>query len=351
MLKRVTGVSTHTVTDIPHWVQMQPITTAYQIERQWCGSCHKEVRGIPQGVIPGARLGSILVTMVLVWKYRFREALNKIVEKLSSQYGITVSEGGLARILAAAKVWLGPKYDELIKDIRSSPVKHADKTSWPVGSDEWWAWAFVNPKTAVYTIEESRGGGVAKAMLAEAIGILVRDDYKAYIALALLQQSCWAHLLRKSHEAAVREDASEEVKRLHKKLTELFLLLAEDCCQPFEKKQREEWHEAYWQDLQKIISADYVSADTKRIQTRIRNQGKNLLTALLYPDVPLTNNAAERAIMPLVLTRKISRGSKTPNGAKIHAVNMSIIETITKRKQPLLETLHSWLLQGYADLR
>lgn len=40
-------------------------------------------------------------------------------------------------------------------------------------------------------------------------------------------------------------------------------------------------------------------------------QNKNLLTALLYENVPLTNNLAERAIRPMVVTRKISGGSRS----------------------------------------
>lgn len=185
-VERVVGVRLHTVTDLPHWSLMQPVTTQYQIERQWCTTCRKEVHGVARGVIPGARLGSILITMVLSWKYRFREPLTKITERLESQYGITITEGGLQHILSRVRKWLGPHYDILINDVRGSPVKHADETSWPVGSDEWWAWAFVDQKTSVYTIEESRGGGIAKKMLENAIGILVRDDYSAYIALSLL---------------------------------------------------------------------------------------------------------------------------------------------------------------------
>lgn len=349
LVDRVEGTMTHTVTDLPHWSLLHPINTQYQIERQWCSNCQKEIHANPSGVIPGSRLGLILVTMVLVWKYRMREPLNKIVERLQTEYGIEVTEPGIQLLLARAKDYFGVKYHKLINDVRGSPVKHADETSWPVGSEEWWAWVFTDQKTTVYTIEESRGGGIAKQMLKDAIGILVRDDYKAYLSLALLQQSCWTHLLRKSHEASSREEASEEVKKLHKQLTTLFSLLAEDVTAPFDQKQREEWHGEYEQDLQTISTTAYEYADTRRIQTRIRNQGKQLLTALLYPNVPLTNNLAERAIMPLVLTRKISRGSKTAKGAQIHAVNMSIVETLAKRKQPLLQTLHSYLLQGYSE--
>ena len=66
----------------------------------------------------------------------------------------------------------------------------------------------------------------------------------------------------------------------------------------------------------------------------------------MYPDVPLTNNAAERAVKQVVGLRKISGGSKTQNGATIHAVNLSIIETIRKQNLPLLDTLQDYLLHG-----
>jgi transposase len=347
-LETTASVATHTVVDVPHWSLMKQIATEYTIERQWCRNCHKEVRAVPFGVIPHSRLGVNLFTMVMVWHYRMRLPFNKIAENLTIFYGIAVSEGALVLMLERAKEWLGEQYDKLVDRIRAAPVKHADETSWPVGPDNWWAWVFTTKKETVYTIEETRGGGVAKNMLATAIGILVRDDYAAYAALSLLQQSCWAHLLRKSHEAAKREEAPDEVKKLHKKLTDLFLLLSEDCLQPFDKKQREELHRWYTDDLEKIMATEYTATDAKRIQTRIRNQGTNLLTALLFPDVPLTNNLAERAVMPLVITRKISRGSKTPNGAKTHAVNMSIVETIHKQKLPLLDTLRSYLLKTTA---
>jgi len=348
-LSRTEVIATHTITDIPHWSQMKPTTTEYQIERQWCRNCHKEVRGVPSGVIPGSRFGIVLVVMVIVWKYRFRDPLNKIAERLLTHYGLRISEGELAALLHRARDWLGPKYDEIIKEIRGSPVKHADETGWPVGAEDFWAWTIVSPQAVAYTIEESRGGGVAKQLLEGAGGVLVRDDYRAYLALKLIQQSCWAHLLRVSHNLTKRKEASGEMKHLHHELMTLFLLLSDDVSQPFNKQEREEWHKEYTLDLEKIINRQYHALDAKAVQTRIRNQRETLLTALLHEGVSLTNNAAERAILPLVITRKISRGSKTPNGAKTHAVNMSVIETIVKKDEPLLDTLHSYLLQAATD--
>jgi len=321
-VERTNSTDTHTVTDIPHWSVMQPITTEYSIERQWCSNCQKEVRACPVGVIKDSKLGINLLTCILVWKYRFRDPLNKIAERLYTFYKLKVSEGSLVDILKRAKDWLGPLYDKILLEIRQNPVKHADETGWRVGGENWWCWTGVSPKSTYYTIEETRGGGIAKEMFEGSIGVLVRDDYAAYTKLPLPQQSCWAHLLRKSHEASVSDSASDEAKDLHKKLKTLFDLLTEDISQPFNQEVRQELYGWYLKDIEKIINTHFECSDTKRIQTRIRNQNVNLLTALLYDGVSLTNNAAERAIRPMVVTRKISGGSKTPNGAKTHAVNI-----------------------------
>lgn len=71
-----------------------------------------------------------------------------------------------------------------------------------------------------------------------------------------------------------------------------------------------------------------------------------MLTAILYPDVPLTNNLAERQIRPAVVVRKISGGSRSHEGAQAFAVNFSLIQTIRMRNQALIPTLKVLLLQG-----
>jgi transposase len=345
-LSRTKVTTNHTVTDLPRWEIMQPTVTEYAMERQWCIPCKKEVHAIPQGVIPGSRLGSNLVTMVLVLRYRMRLPLNKIVEKLETFYGLSLSEGSLVGILRRAKYWLKKDYDKLIIEIRGAPVKHADETGWRVNGKNGWAWVFLSQKSVYYTIEETRGKGIPEEKLKGASGVLIRDDYAGYKNLPIMQQSCWTHLLRKSHEAIIQPNVSEEMVELHKTLKTIYGLLVEDLARPFDQKEREQWYQEYLLDIRKIINTTYQAKDAKQIQTRIRHQEKNLLTALLYPEVVLTNNNAERAIRPLVVTRKISGGSRSTTGAKTHAVNMSIIETINKRNQPLLPTLQHMLLSA-----
>jgi len=344
-IKRGNTMRSHTVTDIPHFTEMKSATTEYRIEYQWCNNCHKAVSAVPRGVIPGSRIGINLFLMILIWRYQLRLPFNKISEILLMQYNLSLSPGGLVGISKKARQFFGKRYDDLLTEIRGAPVKHADETTWGMDGLLYWCWIFLTDKSVYYTIEESRGKAIPERVLKDAIGILVRDGYAAYTKLSLTQQACFAHLYRKARDGKDRKGASEEVKKLFYEIQQLYGLLAEDIQRPFNKKEREELFRAYKLDFEKITSRVYQFEDARRIQTYLRNLGGNLLTALLYENVPLTNNKAEQAARQIVISRKISGGSRSKEGAKTHAVNMSITQTILKQKLPLFATLESYLME------
>lgn len=345
-VKQSENFHSHVIVDIPTWREMKPVTTEYKIAYQWCGNCHKAVSAVPFGVIPGARIGINLFLMILIWRYQLRLPFKKISEILVMQYSIYLSVGAIVGITKRARKFFGKRYDDLLIEIRGAPVKHADETTWGMDGLLYWCWIFLTEKSVYYTIEESRGKGVAERILKDAIGILVRDGYAAYKALSLVQQACLAHLYRKAREAAERKGASEEARTFFKEIKQLYGLLAEDIQRPFNKKEREELFDAYKKDLEKLTTKAYQSEDAKRVQTYLKNLGDNILTALLYEHVPLTNNPAEQAARQIVIGRKISGGSRSTEGAKTHAVNMSIMQTILKQKLPLFQTLESYLLEA-----
>jgi transposase len=350
-LKRTESLDTHTVEDIPQAQTTPVIVTRFEKERQWCGNCHKEVVACAPNEVPGSRFGIHVIVSIMILKYGCKMSYSAITLLLFQTYTLVISQGALIQILTRAREYLGWKYDLIRDAVRASPVKHADETGWRVDGINSWVWAFLTTKEVYLTIEETRGGGIPKREL-EGMhheDVLVRDDYKGYQKLLCQHQSCWAHLLRKSHEAVEEKEASVEMKELHSILKRLFVLLQESLKKPV--AQRKALYDHAWSILANIIIATYTNTDAKEIQTRIRNQGKNLLTALLYENVPLTNNLAERSLRPLVVQRKMSGGSRSWEGAKTTAINTSVYQTIQLQNLPLAATLQEFLLTGATGKR
>ena len=347
-LKRTDSIDTHIVEDVPPPDLTPTQIIKYEKERQWCKTCNKEVVVVHPEEILGVRFGLNLIVYIMVLKYGAKVSLDSIVLLLEQNYNLTVSKGEIINLLHKTRKWLGAEYENIKLAVRASPIKHADETGWRVMGINSWIWGFMT-KTQVYlSVEESRGKGIPEEILkgSHPDDVLIRDDYGGYTKLPLTHQSCWAHLLRKSHEASVGQNASGEMKTLHQTLKEIFAILGITTKQPFNIQQRKITHQQVWDKLIKIIDQKYTSLDAQTIQTRIKHQSKNLLTALLHDGVPLTNNLAERSLRKIVVIRKMSGGSRSWNGAKTTAVNMSIYQTIQAQNLPLIPTLKQYLLTG-----
>lgn len=330
-VSRTSSTYTRLVEDLP---EITPVVTKYTIERQWCSTCQKEVCATPPHTIPRCHLGVGILSLILTLKYRLRTPLKHIVEFLKNVYALNLSQGGIQRLLHDLQKRFNTPYQNILSKLRASCVKHADETSWRVEGQNAWAWAFATQEEVLYTIEQTRGKGIPRRVLGDnPIGILVHDDYAGYQKIPMLHQSCWAHLIRVCREAASRPEASQEVLTLNEKVKTLYRDLACIVAEPFEQKRRETQHASFCVRLASLIDHPYTSRDAQKIQTRLTHQKDNLFTALLYPNVPLTNNHAERQIRPLVVTRKISGGSQSLKGARTHAVLMSLIQTISLKGQ------------------
>ena len=342
---RSSSFEEHIIQDIPPLNNNNFKSTKYETEVQWCKKCKKIIKGKQPGVIPKSRFGPNLVLYVMLQKYVSRNSWEIIQKNLLIFYGVKISRGALVGMMHRVSEWLGPKYDELKRDINKAFVKHADETSWRNEMAKAWIWGFFTDQIAYYTISESRGKGVPKEILADSHkkDVLVRDDYAAYKNLDMLQQSCWAHLLRKSHDEAKDITASDEIKTLHKDLKDMFDKIKEIIEEPFNLKKRKTQYKIYKKKIFAIINNNFLKDDSKRIQTRIKNQKTNLITAILHQGVPLTNNHAEIMIRPMVVIRKISGGSRSDKGTKTIATNMSVVQSIFLQKKNIVLTLWDYI--------
>jgi hypothetical protein len=94
------------------------------------------------------------------------------------------------------------------------------------------------------------------------------------------------------------------------------------------------------------LIASYSSSTEKncaRLVKRLRREKGMLFTFLEEDGVAWNNNAAERALRPSVVIRKITYGNQSDEGARAHAVLMSIKETCSLRKENFFEYAMGYL--------
>jgi hypothetical protein len=80
-----------------------------------------------------------------------------------------------------------------------------------------------------------------------------------------------------------------------------------------------------------------ISPELDRLVNHVANHFDEWLLFLREPEVPPTNNHAERMLRPAVITRKVGGCNKTLLGALVHTILASIMVTCKQQGQKFLE--------------
>lgn len=340
LCRHTVGPAVDTVVKYEEDIDLAPrkLVKAYTITRHWCAHCETFVKSAQVPAV--SRIGLNVLGYILYARYRLRLPLNKIQESLVDLHDFRISEGEIVAQLKEAKSLFGKDFQAITELIKTARVVHADETGWRMDGRNWWLWVFVTEKGIRYVLEESRGGGVPRAVLGEKQDrVIVSDGYAVYTKLPGDQQQCWVHLLRKAKEVS---------PYLHTDLTALYLELGRELTKPVKRRDPPR----IVRELDAIIRKRYEEPFAVKVQARIQRHRDQLLTCLRYRGVLPENNTAERALRPQVVMRKIFGGSRSVAGARAHEVNTSVIETkLRERPQasffqvilPLLEKRRSEL--------
>lgn len=332
-----------------HVVEDLVIASRVEVKRYWihqyeCAGCGKSSSAKSNEIIGQSAFGRKTFATILIYRYRAKTPLAKIVEILKEIHNLKISESGIQGILAQAAAQFGEKYEQLKEMIKNGKILHADETHWRVNGENWWTWLWSNDQVTVFTTENTRGHGIAKAMLDGYKNLLVRDGYDGYNCADCEQQICWVHLLRKAHEYCERPWATAEMK----KLKDILKLQYDEMKKWHAKNHSPEERKLYHLEKQKEFMElakrrkrkKWKKADAQTfIEEWIIQHQDRLVTFLKYEGAPSENNEAERSIRPMVIFRKITGGSRSEAGSKITDINMSIMETWKKQQLPFIQSL------------
>jgi len=124
-------------------------------------------------------------------------SFQRLVWLMAEVFGVTISEGAIANILARAQAPLVGAAQPLAQAVRTSPVVGSDETSARVGGKTCWQWVLLSSTAIYHVIADTRAAGVVTDFLSGAQPeVRVADRYAGQLGHGAVRQMCLAHLLR-----------------------------------------------------------------------------------------------------------------------------------------------------------
>jgi transposase len=313
-----------------------------------CGRAHTPPLDLGAEAFGQQRLSSDTLAYLAALRAVGRLPLRAIQWLLAARHGLRLSLGGLAGMLRAVADRAQPALDELRERVRGSPVVNADETGWREGGANGYAWFFGTREHRSFHYNASRGGAVVAEVLGAGFaGTLVSDFYAGYNAYVGPHQRCWAHLLRDAHDLRAAHPGDAGVAAWADGLHALFLEAKRQAARDQPAPDRR----AAWDALERQLAAlcrPFWGADCAAPQATLCRRVDLFLDELLMfvadPAVPADNNLAERSLRPLVIARKVSGGSRSPDGSRVTMALASLFATWQAQDRDPLQACQQMLL-------
>ena len=344
-LHRVTATQQKILIDIV--LSPQVVKLIMESERQWCGTCKKEISARDERSLPFTEYGINTFMMALLLRYRCLLSLSKISMVFRIGYGLDISESGLVSVFHQAKHYLGFQYEELKQIVRQGQIMYNDETGWQVRGTNARMWIMASDEATVYVAAESRGKGIAAEIYGTSQAYSMHDGLASYTnAIPKDKQLyCWSHMLRFCFEETVEKSKDHESIRIRDTLVAVYHWTKDPRYQ--KNPQKLEW--AAGQQIDRLLVSTSHDPTVCLLLHRLREQRDGLIRALLVSPNG-TNNFAEQELRPIALARNISFGSDTYTGMETTAVLASIVQTLVRTKrEEFFPTLKGYLHQAFAN--
>jgi transposase len=316
--------------------------------RRYCCGCRRQVSPPIPNVIGGGskeRFGLRLMLLVVSLKM-LGTSYEKIGSLLKLLFDLDLTEAAMLHCVESVAKAFGPRYEELKQELLREKSIHGDETSWRIKGKNHWLWAFVGKWSVVYEVAGSRGKDVPKRVLGDYGGTVISDSWPAWNHVGGKHQRCLVHYLRELEDTARYKSPGAEfapfAKKLRRILSDAIRTVDDD-----DEGQRLRAKARLETRVDALISS-YTQPREKncaRLVKRLKRERNMLFTFLGEEDIDWNNNAAERALRPSVVIRKITYGNQSDEGAKAHAVLMSIKETCSLRKENFFNYAMGYLSQ------
>ena len=259
------------------------------------------------------------------------------------QFGIQISQGSLVNFNKEAFEKLEDTEKAIVETLKKSEVLHADETGIKIKDTNHWLHVLCNSKTTWLFPHQKRGGDAIKDMgvITGFKGTLVHDHWKPYLSYKCQHALCNAHHIRElqwvidfKHQKWAKLMQSL-LARINKKKIEYGGKLTDRQKKIYRTKYRDVialGNRECTKILPRIGGPKRVKQTKERnLLDRLDSFEDQVLAFMERPNIPFTNNQAERDIRMAKTHQKISGCFKSMNGAKYFCRIRSYILTMRKR--------------------
>ena len=308
----------------------------------------------PKALLKGSPVSASIAAAIMNGKYVNAVPLYRL-EKEFERYGLAITRQNMANwMIRLGEEYLGTMYDYLHKLLYDYHVIQADETpvlvnkdGRPAGSQSYmWVYRsgfmYRDRQIILYEYQKTRNASHPREFLRDYTGICVTDGYQVYHTLEKERENlkiagCWVHCRRRFN------DALEVIPKAHRKESILHLIMKQiQAIYREEGKLSDFSTEDRLMQRQLVVKplVDAFFAYLKQNEPKIPKNGK-IREAFTYAlnqesylkvfledgDVPIDNNASERAIRGFCIGKKNWEMIDTVNGANSSAIIYSIAET------------------------
>jgi transposase len=324
--------------------RMEPTITAnifWSFDCLDCGATFQATHPDQISTATGAasvHLGPQARALLAEFKYSLGLPYRKSVRILRNHFGVELTPGGASQANAALGERAGPTVDAIIKKLAESFLVHADETGW-WSLAKAWLWVIANEEFSVYRVSPNRKADLVQAVLGDQFkGYLMRDGMASYDKqLRYKMLRCLRHIERNLEplEKSLSGQAKEQVGWLLGWISAVWAI---------RHQSSELSSTGYLKEARELVDWFDWFTSTKDLDPELANVQKGLAKArhqiipyVMDPNLPATNNLAERQVRPAVIIRKISGGTRSQRGTVTFENLSSIAASAAQLKRSVTE--------------
>jgi transposase len=319
-----------------------------------CGARHQS--DFPAYVRSTVQYGVRAQAWAVMFHQRFKLSLESVEEIFAECFQSGMQGGSIWTSGLRAYRGLAAWEAQQKADLRQAPVAHFDESGGRVAGKLHW-FHTVSTAQANYLYVHPRRGKVAfgseDGVLAHYQGWAVHDCLAGYFSFKDCKHAvCGAHLVRELQ--AQIDQGRQWAQKMQDLLLDLYQQSQSEApIAPDLAEKRPLYHQIIAEGLEQepppegLLSQKPRHSKGRNLLNRLQKYETAVLAFAQYPEVPFTNNQAERDLRPLKTKLKIAGCFRTLQGRKIYARIYSFVSTLKKQGKNILEGISQAILDSY----